>query len=139
MSLTGHRRTGVFGRFVQIRFECQIQENDRKLVEDFLSCLKGKKKSKEIENFLLEDAKLSDIFSHFNHFCCEVQKKLQFLKWPLEAGSKSESISIHPHVKMAEINMFTAWFWSVKLISLFMTIVEGVNYFKTQNLNDFKA
>ena len=41
----------------------------------------------------------------------EVPKK--FSEWPLEAGSKSESIPIHSHVKMpnftAEINMFTAW------------------------------
>ena len=26
-------------------------------------------------------------------------QKLQFFEWPLEAGSKRESISIHPHVK----------------------------------------
>ena len=41
-------------------------------------------------------------------------KKLQFFEWPPEAGSKSESISIHPHVKIpnftAEINLFTAWY-----------------------------
>ena len=38
---------------------------------------------------------------------------MQFFEWPLEAGSKGESIPIDPHVKMpnfiAEINMFTAW------------------------------
>ena len=41
-------------------------------------------------------------------------QNLQFFKWPLEAGSKRESISIQPHVKMhkftTEINMFTAWY-----------------------------
>ena len=40
-------------------------------------------------------------------------QKLQFLKWPLEADSTSESIPVRPHNKMpnfiAEINMFTAW------------------------------
>ena len=41
-------------------------------------------------------------------------QKLQFLKWPLEAVSKGESIPIDPRVKMpnltAEINIFTAWY-----------------------------
>ena len=41
-------------------------------------------------------------------------QKLLFVKWPLEAGSKSESIPIDPHVKMpnftAEINIFKAWY-----------------------------
>ncbi|MDF4311626.1 hypothetical protein P3389_34060, partial [Vibrio parahaemolyticus] len=41
-------------------------------------------------------------------------QKLQFFEWPLEAGSRSESIYIDPRVKMpnftAEINMFTAWY-----------------------------
>ena len=41
---------------------------------------------------------------------CEI---LQFLKWPLEAGTKKKSICIDPRIKMpnfpAEINMFTAW------------------------------
>lgn len=46
---------------------------------------------------------------------CEVKcQNLQFIDWPLEAGSKREQIPIQPHVKMpkftAEINMFTAWF-----------------------------
>ena len=41
-------------------------------------------------------------------------QKLQFFEFPLEAGSKSESIPIDPHVKMpnftAEINTFTEWY-----------------------------
>lgn len=53
--------------------------------------------------------------------------EVQFLEWPLEAGSKSKSSPTEPHVKMAnfiaEINMLTAWytqwFWSLWPISPF--------------------
>ena len=41
-------------------------------------------------------------------------QKLKFFEWSLEAGSKTESIPIHLHVKMpiftAEINMVAAWY-----------------------------
>ena len=35
-----------------------------------------------------------------NEANAEVPKKLQFLEWPLEAGSKSESIPMDPLVKV---------------------------------------
>ena len=42
------------------------------------------------------------------------RQKLQFISWPLEAGSKNKSIPIDPNVKMpnftAEINMSTVWY-----------------------------
>lgn len=64
-------------------------------------------------------------------------QELQFLKCPVEAGTKRESISIDPHVKTsnvtAEISMFIAQyekrFWSLQLISLFMITVQGVNFY----------
>ena len=41
-------------------------------------------------------------------------QKLQFLRWPLEAGSKTKPIPVGSPVKMsnstAEVNMFTAWY-----------------------------
>lgn len=41
-------------------------------------------------------------------------QKQQLIKWPLEAGYKSESMHIRLHIKMlhitAEISMFTAWY-----------------------------
>ena len=60
-------------------------------------------------------------------------KKLQCFEWPLEAGSKSESIPIDIHVKMpnftAEINMFIAWYKKrFSLYSPFMTTVYLMFY-----------
>ena len=61
-------------------------------------------------------------------------QKLQFFEWPLEAGSKSESIPIHLHVKMsiftAEINMFRAWY---------MITVLGVIFSVTNNYHLFQG
>ena len=62
-----------------------------------------------------------------------------FVECPLEAGSRSESISIHPHVKMpnftAGINMFTAWYNKKILVSIAkLTLCDdhmGVNDFIT--------
>lgn len=54
--------------------------------------------------------------------------KLQFIEWPIEAGSEITSIPIEAQIKMcnfsAEINTFTAeykkCFWSLKQISLYI-------------------
>lgn len=54
----------------------------------------------------------------------------------LEAGSKRESITTEPRLKMpnfvAEINMFTAWFktlfWSLKLIFYVCDYITRVNF-----------
>lgn len=63
-----------------------------------------------------------------------MQLKMQFLQWPLEGGSKSESITIESHVKMAnfttEIYMFTAFykkhFGFLQQISLPVTALQCI-------------
>jgi len=59
--------------------------------------------------------------------------KLQFLEWPFEADSRSESIHLDLHVKMpnftAEINTFTALGYSAVANFLLMTIIQEVSFF----------
>lgn len=44
----------------------------------------------------------------------KVPKTEEFFKWPLEAGSQSQSIPMRTHIKMSnfseEINMYTYWY-----------------------------
>ena len=79
-----------------------------------------------------------------NHPTCRLNPKqkvlLQFLYWPLGAGSKTKKIPIGLHVKMAnfaaELNILTALtktasFWSLQLALTSMTTVWEVDYFCT--------
>lgn len=71
--------------------------------------------------------------------------KTAVLEWPLGAGSIRESIPTDPHGQMSnfttEEDMFTAWykkqFWSLKLISLFMTTAQGPNFYTIHSFKLF--
>ena len=55
-------------------------------------------------------------------------QKLQFFEWPLEAGSKSESIPIHLYVKMPN---FTAEIYKTALQKPLGDVTETMSIFYT--------